>query len=199
MFSHTSNISILKVWWKTWKINAQNSNRMNGEREMGENRLINFYITLKDKQTFRKCLLWCQKWWLLSNSNRLTYVAAKRCEWRLFIRWYFFLRVNEIFYKKKVRRSSNFVNEQFWIVFFSRHFARLSLSRINWSGRDGPKQSQNWTVLIDARKAKNQMKNWKHWYWFIYSMPFKLANIYFILVHRSFIQSHRNVALALII
>lgn len=77
MFSHTSNISILKVCWKTWKINAQNSNRMNEEREMGENRLINFYITLKDKQTFRKCLLWCQKWWLLSNSNRLTYVRGK--------------------------------------------------------------------------------------------------------------------------
>lgn len=166
---------------------------------MGENRLINFYITLKDKQTFRKCLLWCQKWWLLSNSNRLTYVRGKTMRRKVVHSMIFFSPCKWNILQKKVRRSSNFVNDQFWIVFFSRHFARLSLSRINWSGRDGPKQSQNWTVLIDARKAKNQMKNWKHWYWFIYSMPFKLANIYFILVHRSFIQSHRNVALALII
>lgn len=59
-------------------------------------------------------------------------------------------------------------------------------NEIKKSKGDGPSRPYKiWTVLIDeinysTRKttAKRSVKNWKHRYWFICGMPFKLADVY---------------------
>lgn len=66
------------------------------------------------------------------------------------------------------------------------HAEKKNWNEINKSKGDGPSRPYKiWTVLIDeinysTRKttAKKSVKNWKHRYWFICGMPFKLADVY---------------------